>query len=310
MAQRDRTRLASYLLPVLPPLFWAGNFVVARIMRDEIPPVQMSLWRWAAAALIILPLAVAHLRHDGPRIRRNLPFLAILALVGVTAFNCFIYVALHYTTVLNGALINSLLPLATFILAYLLLGDRLLPRQVLGIAVSLAGAVVVITRGDPMQLLQVAPNVGDFLVLAGLSAWALYTTLVKWRPPGLHPISLIAVTFAFGALFHIPFAAVEFWMIGGFEPTFRTIAAISYLAVFPSLLAYLIWNKSVAVLGPGRTGMYMHLMPIFSALLAAAFLGEAIGSYHVAAFALVFVGIGLVTRPAPAPGATDPTAPV
>lgn len=302
MIRSERARLVTSMLPVLPPLFWAGNFVVARVMRDEIPPVQMSSWRWVIAALIILPLSLTDLRGDLPRVRGNLPFLALLAAVGVTAFNCLVYVALHHTTVVNGALINSLMPLATFGLAFLFLGDRLMPRQALGVVVSLAGAVVVITRGEPGQVVGLAPNVGDLLILVGLSAWALYTTLVKWRPPGLRPLSLLAVTFGLGAVFHLPFAVAEYRTLGGFAPNPGNLAALAYLAVFPSVIAYVIWNRSIAALGPGRTGMYMHLMPVFSALLAALFLGETVGVYHVVAFGLVCVGIWLVTR-GPAAGA-------
>lgn len=288
---------AIWLLATLPPLFWAGNFVVGRVMRDTAPPVQLSLWRWVVAALVLLPFALPDLRHDRARIGRNLPFLALLALVGVTAFNCFVYAALHHTTVVNGALINALLPVATFLLAYLVLGDRLSPRQLVGIAVSLAGAVVVVTRGRPGDLLGFVPNRGDVLVFAGMSCWALYTTLVKWRPLALRPLSLLAATFALGALFHLPAAIVEFAMQGGVPVTGGTLAAILYLALFPSIAAYIIWNRAIAALGPGRLGMFMHLMPIYGAVLAFVFLGEELGPYHAVAFVLVVAGIGLVTAP-------------
>lgn len=287
-----------YLLAGLPPLFWAGNFVVARLMRDEIPPIQMSLWRWVAAAVLLLPFAAGDMRRDWPRIRGNLPFLVLLAVVGVTAFNSLIYVALHHTTVLNGALINSLMPVVTFVLAFFLLRERLSPRQLTGIVISLVGAVVVITQGRPLAALTLSLNRGDLLVLVGLSCWALYTTLVKWRPPRLQPLALLGVTFWLGALFHLPLVAWEISQQGGFQPSTSSLSAILYLAVFPSILAYVIWNRCIVLLGPGRTGMFMHLMPIFSGALAVSFLGERLGMYHLVAFSLVVFGIWLVTHPA------------
>ncbi|WP_066478857.1 DMT family transporter [Bosea sp. WAO] len=288
---------SAWWLAALPPLFFSGNFLFARAMRDAIPPFQMSFWRWAVALVILLPFCLPAIRAQWPRIRTNLPFLALLGAVGVTAFNCFVYAALHHTTVVNAALVNSLLPIATFLLAFLILKQKLAPRQILGIAVSLAGAAVVIARGDVTALRSFSPNPGDLLVLAGMSFWALYTVLIRWRPLGLEPMALLGVTVAFGVLFHLPLVAWEYRSLGGFTLDAASAGTILYLAIFPSILAYIFWNRSVAVLGPGRTGMFMHLLPIFSAILATLFLGERLALYHALGFALVVVGIVIVTRP-------------
>lgn len=295
---RPSTSLALlYVIAALPPLFWSGNFLIARLMRDQIPPFQMSFWRWALALLILLPFCAAAIRADWPRIRGNLPFLALLGAIGVTAFNCFVYAALHYTTVVNAALVNALLPIVTFLLAYLILKQTLSSRQVLGILVSLAGAAIVICRGDLGQLVTVAPNRGDLLVFVGMSFWAFYTVLIRWRPAELQPLAFLGVTVAFGALFHLPFVAWEYGARGGFPATAQSLGALLYFAIFPSILAYIFWNRSVATLGPTKTGIFMHLLPIFSALLAVAFLGEALGGYHVVGFAIILGGILLVTVP-------------
>ncbi|WP_332685434.1 DMT family transporter [Bosea sp. (in: a-proteobacteria)] len=288
---------SAWWLATLPPLFWSGNFLFARAMRDAIPPFQMSFWRWVVALLILLPFCLPPIKAQWPRIRANLPFLAFLGLIGVTAFNCFVYAALHHTTVVNGALVNSLLPIATFLLAFLILKQRLSPRQILGVAISLAGAAVVIARGDLAALRGFSPNRGDLLVLVGMSFWALYTVLIRWRPLGLDPMALLGVTVAFGVLFHLPLVAWEYQARGGFALTPANAGAILYFAIFPSILAYIFWNRSVAVLGPGRTGMFMHLLPIFSAVLATVFLGERLAPYHALGFALVVAGIAIVTRP-------------
>lgn len=265
-------------------------------MRDAIPPFQMSFWRWAVAFAILLPFAIAQGRADAAQWRRELPFLAFLGVVGVTAFNCFIYAALHHTTVVSAAFINSFMPVATFLLAIAILHDRPSGRQLLGIVVSLAGALTIIAQGQPQRLFDLGLNRGDLLVLAGLLFWAAYTVLIKWRPTQLRPLAFLGTTVGFGVLFHLPLIAWEIPAAGPMAPTPDGIAAILYLAIFPSVLAYILWNRAVATLGPARTGMFMHLMPIFSAGAAILLLGERVFAYHALGIVLIVVGITLVTR--------------
>ncbi len=290
-------RFAS-LFAILPPLFWSGSFVIARVMRDDIPPIQMSFWRWVAAFLILLPFAIPQGRGQGAQIREELPFLCLMGAVGITAFNCFLYAALHTTTVVNASLINTLAPVMTFVLALVVLRDRLRAVQVGGIAVALAGAVVIIGRGDFTGLAALAPNRGDLLVMVGIMFWALYTVLIRWRPTKLPLRVFLAVIMALGALFHLPLLAWEVFTSGGFTVTAAAVAAILYFAIFPSVLSYLIWNKAVAVLGPGRTGMYMYLMPFFGAVLGVWLLDEDFFFYHLAGIVLIIAGITLVNRKA------------
>jgi len=287
--------LSVYLAATLPPLFFSGNFLIARMMRDDIPPIQMSFWRWSLALAILLPFASTPLRRDWPMIRTNLPFLAILGAIGVTAFNCFVYSALHFTTVVNAALINSLLPVVTVLFAYLILGQTMSSRRVMGMIISLAGAALMITRGDLSNISQLSISRGELLVLAGTSFWALYTVLVRWRPHHLSPVSFLGITCAFGVLFHVPALAWEIDQTGSFTPTIGTLAALCYLAIFPSLLAYLIWNRSIVALGPAATGMFMHLLPVFSLVLAVAVLGESVAWYHAVGLIVILAGIALVT---------------
>jgi drug/metabolite transporter (DMT)-like permease len=287
----------AYLLAALPPLFWAGNFLIARVMREAIPPFQMSFWRWVLASVILLPFAWKAAYAGRDALRRELPFLAFLGAIGVTAFNCFLYAALHHTTVVNAALINSLMPAVTFLFALVILREPLPARRLLGLIISFAGAIVIISRGDPARIIELEPNRGDLLVLFGLTFWALYTVLIRWRPSRLAPIAFLAATVVFGAIFHLPLVAWELATTGGFALGGKSAAALLYFAIFPSLLAYIFWNRAVARLGPGRTGMFMHLLPIFSSGLAVVFLGEAFLAYHAAGILLILSGITLVSRP-------------
>ena len=295
-AKQDRFR-QIHLLAVLPPLFWAGNFLVARMFNEVIPPFQMSFWRWFIALLIILPFTVRAVLENMPAIRRELAYLAFLGAIGITAFNCLIYLALQYTTVVNAALINSLMPVVTFILALFFMGDRLRMRQTFGVVVCIIGTLLIIARGDLAVLLALDINAGDFLVLAGLTFWALYTVMIRWRKSVLPPMVFLTVTIAFGVLFHFPLVGWEFATRGGLAAEPTNLLALLYLAIFPSLLAYIFWNRTVSALGPGKTGLFMYLMPIFSTLLAVLLLGEEFKIFHLIGMTLIVIGIALVTRP-------------
>lgn len=299
VAPSDKPRPAIYIFAVMPPLFWAGNFLVARLFHEEIPPFQMSFWRWLLALAIIVPFSLRALIASRPIIRQELGFLFLLGGIGIAAFNCFIYVALQHTSVVNAALINSLMPVVTFLLALIFIGDRLAPRQIVGVAVCVAGALFIVLRGQISNLGALVINVGDILVLGGLTFWALYTVLIRWRRTALPTSVFLTVTIAFGVIIHLPFVIWEIGQHGTFAANGANIAALVYLAIFPSLLAYIFWNRAVAALGPGRTGLFMYLMPIFSTVLAVLLLGETFRSYHLVGMLLIFMGIALVTRPAP-----------
>lgn len=287
---------AHYLFGILPPLFWAGNFFLARMFHEAIPPIQMSFWRWVLALVPLLLLGLPQLRANLGVLRREWLYLAFLGAIGVTAFNCLIYVALDHTTVVNAALINSLMPMLTILVAFALVGERLSLRQVGGLAVSAAGAAFIVARGDPTQVAALDINSGDLLVLCGVGFWALYTVLIRWKPTGLPLVAFLTATTAFGVIFHLPFLAWELRREGSFALDLPNLGALLYLAVFPSLLAYIFWNRAVAIFGPGRTGIFMYLMPIFSTLLAVAFLDEAFRLFHLIGLVLIFSGIRLATR--------------
>jgi len=291
----QKKRILSYLFAALPPLFWSGNFLLARLMRDGIPPFQMSFWRWVVAFMVICPFAVPCFRKNQNQLQSEWRFLALLGLVGVTAFNCFIYSALHYTTVVNAGIINSLMPVATFLLAFFILKEGLSLRQITGVIFAICGAVVIIFQGNLVELVTWKLNPGDLLVLLGLCFWAYYTVLIRWRPTKLPMLLFLTVTIGFGVLFHIPLVVFEVSSVGGFSLTIPAISSILYFALFPSILAYFFWNKAVAALGSGRTGMFMYLLPVFSVFFGTVLLGESFEAYHGVGIMLIFTGMALVT---------------
>jgi drug/metabolite transporter (DMT)-like permease len=287
----------AWLLLMLPGLFWAGNAVLGRAVAGEVPPVALAFWRWALGALIVLPFAWRHLPHDLRTLARRWPIVLVLTALGIGAFNTFLYIGLGTTTALNAVMMQSAMPVLIVLMSLVLFGETLTLRQGLGIAVSLAGAATLIARGEPETLLGLRFNRGDLWVMAAVLAYAAYTALLRKRP-NVHGLSFIVATFALGAMMLLPFYVAE--SLGGrplvLHPT--ALGAIGYVAVFPSIMAYLAFNRAVALVGANTAGLAIHLVPVFGALLSILLLGEQPHWYHGAGIALIAAGIALATRKA------------
>jgi drug/metabolite transporter (DMT)-like permease len=299
------------LLLVLATLFWSGNFVLGRAVHEAITPLALSFWRWAVALLILLPFAWPHVRQQWPLLRRHPLSLLALGVLGVTNFNTFVYLGLQTTTATSAVLMVSTTPVLILALSRVLLGHPVSPCQASGVMLSLAGAALILAHGEPRALLELSLNRGDLWVLAAVLSWALYSVCLRWRPPGVHPLAFLAATVGTGLLLLLP---LYLWDLGrghGLTPCPAVLGAIAYVALFPSVLAYVFWNRAVAQLGPGRAGHFMHLMPVFGALLSRLLLGERLRAYHLAGIALIAAGIWLATlrRRAAAVGPDDPPSP-
>jgi drug/metabolite transporter (DMT)-like permease len=292
---RRRLYDQAWLLLVLPPLFWAGNAVIGRAVAGTVPPVGLAFWRWCLSALIVLPFAWPHLRRDLPTLIAHWRMVLLLSGLGVGLFNTLLYIGLNSTTALNGVMIQSSMPVLIVLMSLLLFGDRIVPRQAVGIAVSLTGALTLIARGDPAVLTGFAFNRGDLWIAAAVVSYAGYTTLLRRRPP-VHALSFLAATFVLGASMLLPFYLGESLSGHPVAPNRTTLGAIVYVALFPSILAYLCYNRAVELIGANRTGLAIHLVPVFGSLLAILFLGEQLHLFHVAGIALIGAGIALAGR--------------
>jgi drug/metabolite transporter (DMT)-like permease len=286
-----------WLLAALPPLFWAGNFVLARGLHTEIPPIALSFWRWTTALAILLPFTWRGIIAGRAALRRHAPILLLLALLGVTNYNTFAYLGLQHTTATNGVLLSSATPVLIVALSFLLLGRAVRALQLIGILLSLAGVVVIATEGRPATLAAMTLNRGDLWILGAGLDWALYSVCLRWRPDSLEPTVFLTAIVAAGV---IPLAPLYLWELStgaAFAANATNLAAIGYVSLFPSVLAYIFWNRAIAEMGPNRTGQYMHLMPVFGSLLALLLLGERLSWYHGAGVLLIAVGIALATEP-------------
>jgi len=295
-----RALKSPYVLLPLAMLCWAGNWVVGRAIHEEIPPFTLNFWRWASSLLLILPVAWTPLRRQWRLMLRHWKWVLPMAAIASAIFQSMVYLGLQSTTALNGALLIALVPILVAAIAAALLGDRFTPRQALGIAVSLAGAVVVIVRGDAAVLRALAFNPGDLWILAAVPIWALYTVLLKRWPRGLDRMSFLAAMALVGVVVQFPFFAWE-WSAGRhMVVTPASVAAIAYTAVFASFLAFVFYNAALQRTTPTVAGPFHHLHPAFTALLGIAFLGERVGWYHAAGVACIALGLYLTTSAKPA----------
>jgi drug/metabolite transporter (DMT)-like permease len=284
-----------YLLLSLTSLFWAGNIVLGRYVAGHVPPVTLSCVRWIGAFFLLLPFAWAPLRSDWPVIRKHLPLVLVLAFTGFAANTALAYWGLQYTQALNGLLIQSSGPLCVALWTLILFGVRLTLAQLLGIVVSMTGVFVIILRGDLTALASIEINKGDAMLFGALLVFGIYSALMIKRPV-THPMSLIAATTGFGALMSVP---ASLWELNSGTPLFFdrvTLLALAYAVIFPSALAYLFFNRGIALIGPNRAAPFLHLMPVFGSAMAIVFLGEQPQAFHLAGYVLVISGVIIASR--------------
>lgn len=285
---------APYVLLCITPLLWAANLVLGRAVAGHVPPLTLAMLRWVGATLILLPFSFSQVRRELPLIRANIGPLLLLSATGISCYNAMSYYALQYTEALNGLLLQSVAPLLVGVWCFVLFRDRLRLGQMAGILTSLCGVVLIISRGDMDTLVHLKPNIGDVWMLIALLIYAFYAAILRIRPP-LGALSFLTVTMAIGAVLLVPFAAWE-WAHGQvFIPDARSLSALAYMMVGPSLIAYLFFNRGVELIGANAAAPFLHLMPVFGTALAIVFLGERVAWFHLAGYALVIGGIALAT---------------
>jgi len=287
----DRPRL----LLTLTAAFWAGNMVLGRAIVGTIPPITLACLRWIFASLIFLPFAWPHLRKDAHAIAKNWGILLFLGFIGPACYNSLSYLGLVSTEALNGLVLSAAGPMIIALTAWSIFGDRLDMMQVTGMAAAFAGMLLVVAKGSLMSLAALKFNPGDLLLLAGMTAWSIYTAFLRKRPP-VSWQSYNLVTYAIAAIMNIPAAYAEHELGYTLSATWMTAAAIFYVAIFPSLIAYIFYNRAVELLGPAPAGLYLFLMPVFGAIFAMPLLGEKPHLYHAAGFALIIAGVLIGSR--------------
>lgn len=293
----------------LPPLLWAGNAVVGRLMAGDIPPVLFNALRWVGAGLLLLPLGWRVFARPVSRamIMGRWRHLALLGLLGVGVYNALQYMALRTSTPLNVTLIASSIPLWMLAVGALVYRVQPTRRDLLAAALSLLGVAVLLTRGELQALAQVQLVTGDVLMLVATACWASYSWLLARPPPSMRGTerppwdwaAFLLVQIVFGLAWCGAAAAVEHGMLGGGQPvrwSWALAAALVYVALCPSVLAYRAWGMGVSGAGPAMAALFSNLTPLFAALISGAVLGLWPQPYHIAAFALIVASIAVSVR--------------
>jgi drug/metabolite transporter (DMT)-like permease len=286
---------SAWTLLALANLFWAGNLVIGRAVAGRVPPITLAYWRWTGAFVLAFGFAWPQLRRDWPELRRRWRAMVLLAATGIASYNTMCYIGLQDTTALNALLLQSTMPVVILLWAFALFGERPSLWQASGVVVSFLGVAAIAGRGSLDTLLHLSINVGDLWILVAVAIYASFPPLLRTRPD-VHPLSFLVAAMGIGSLLMLPFYVWEATTGPGITGGWPSYAAMAYTAVLPSFVSYLFFNRAVELIGAGRAGQSAHLMPVFGAALAVAFLGERFRGYHWLGIALIAAGILLASR--------------
>ena len=287
----------AYLFLFLSVLFWAGNFIVGKYASYyQIPPFSLNFYRWFFAWLILLPFTYKEIISKKNYILENYKFYILLGITSVTIFNSIVYYSLNFTQVISGVLMISTIPVMIMFISSILKIERTNIFQILGVICSFVGVILIITKANFDLLVNLDFNKGDLTMVIAMLSWATYSALLKKRKHELSQLSLLEVIITFGLIFLIPIYITEYSL--GFEITLNKpfILVLIYVVLFPGLAAFICWIKGISLIGPNRSGVFLHLMPILSALMAMIIFKEKFMLYHLLGAFFILSGIILSNR--------------
>ncbi|AXX92494.1 EamA family transporter [Malaciobacter molluscorum LMG 25693] len=283
-----------YFFLVLCVLFWSGNFILGRFIKDEISPIELAFFRWIFALIFIFPFSLKYMNlKKCIKITKDHFFiLSILAILGITLFNTIVYIALQTTQATNALLINSTTPLIVLFLSFLILGNKIKKIQILGFLLSTFGVVFIILEADFTQLSNYTFKHGDIWIIVSATVWALYSIFLRFKPKELNHVELFTTIVILGIIYLIPIYLYQGYSIKEeFKVFYNNWQIIFYVSFFASVLSFYFWNYGVSQIGPEKCSQFAHLMPLFGAILAYFFLNETIELYHL--IGACFIGVGI-----------------
>ncbi len=293
---------------VVAAVSWAGSSVAGRAASGNVPPFTLSFVRWLIVVPLFLLIGWRQTWADRKLIAKHWALLSAFGFFGVVGFTVPYYVGLQYTVAVNASLMNASGTLWILGTTFLMTGETITKRQSLGVLLGLVGTVLIVLKADPSTLSSFRINIGDILVLVAFFAWAVYTVMLRWKPTEMGELSFLTSMTAFSVVMMFPLWLWELAQGKTFEWNADNSVIIAYAVIFPSFLAYILWNKAVPVVGASIAGMTQYSIPIFGTILSVAILGENIHTYHLVGIAVIFAGIWLVTsgrrKTAPHPAQT------
>ncbi len=284
-------------LAVLAAFIWSGNFIIAKAVNQEIPPISLNFYRWLVASLVILPFAIKQFRAQWKQVGQSLHYLFWVSLTGVALFNTFVYIGAHYTSAINLALIGTTSsPIMSIVFARIFLQEKIGWMKLAGLILCSIGVLFLLSKGNFHNLLTLRFSTGDLWTLLAAFCFAVYNTLVKKKPAAISPVNFLFIIFSFGTLMVFPFFI---WELNRYPPVAwngNLILSILYLGLAASVICFLIWNMAIGKLGAGRTALFGNLIPVFSSIEAAVILHEDFTWIHITSMIIVFAGILLANR--------------
>ncbi len=281
-------------LAVLATLIWSGNFIVARAVHHEVPPIALNFYRWLVAAIILLPFALKKMVDDWPAIKKSWHYLFWVSLMGVSLFNSFVYIGAHYTSAINLALIGTTTsPVMSVMFARIFLKEKVGIMKLLGMLLCIAGVLYLLSKGNIENLLSLRFGKGDQWMLQAAYCFAVYNTMVKKKPSSISPQGFLLFIFSLGTLLLLPF---YFWESGQYPQVVcnsKLALSVLYLGLGASIICFLIWNKAIGYLGAGRTALFGNLIPVFSSIGSVLLLHEKITFVHLVSFLFIVTGLAL-----------------
>jgi drug/metabolite transporter (DMT)-like permease len=292
MSSSNKNIYKGILLSTIAALIWSGNFIIARRVYKQIDPVSLAFYRWSIATLVILPFAIKKCKQEWNSVKRSWHYLFWVSLFGISLFNTFVYIAGHYTTAINLALIGTTSsPIMSIIMARIFLKERIGWMKLSGLLICVAGIFFLLSKGDLRNFLILQFSSGDAWMLLAAFCFAAYNILVRKKPASISSFNFLFVTFLFGSVLLLPFFAWQFTHEHVVDWDGQLIISILYLGVGASVICFFIWNISIGILGAGRTALFGNLIPVFSSLEAVIILHEQFTWVHVVSMIIVFAGL-------------------
>jgi len=288
---------SAYIFLILATLFWSGNFIVGKAASFfEIPPFTLNFYRWTFAWLILAPFTLREIINKKNYIFKNIKLIVVLGITSITIFNSIVYYSLNFTQVISGVLMISTIPVMIIIFCWLFNIEQTNKYQILGVIFSLCGVVVIITRADLNILLNLNFNKGDLWMVVAMFSWAMYSALLRKKKLELSQLSLLQVIISTGLIFLLPAYMIE--MSLGYRANIHLpfVMTLTYVVLFPGLASFIFWIKGISIIGSNRSGIFLHLMPIFSTILAILIFNEKFMIYHLMGSILIILGIILSTK--------------
>ena len=292
MTSSEKNTFIGIGLAVLAVIIWSGNFIIARGVIKQIPPVSLAFYRWLSASIIIFPFASKQFRPEWKIVTRSWHHLLWASLTGITLFNTFVYIGAHYTSAINLALIGTTTaPVIAIVLAKIFLREKVGWLKMAGMLLCISGVIFLLSRGNLQNLVSLNFTEGDGWILLAAFCFAVYNTLVRKKPSGISPVNYLFVIFSFGTLLLLPFYCWEMTNSVPVEWNSELLLIVLYLGAGASVVCFLCWNIAIGKLGAGRTALFGNLIPVFSSVEAAFLLNEEFTWIHVVSMLLVFAGI-------------------